>query len=94
MPINTSNLRKNNWVCTEYGIVRVAYVIWSDVYVYLHDGRTNYASDVEGIGIGELDIISKVGETLVSEVLRTWLYVHEMQNYFYWKTGKELKIEL
>lgn len=91
--IKASDLRKGNWVKTEFGICKVAYVIWNDVYVYGKDNRTNYAREVEGIGIGEIDI-AKVGETLVAEVLRKWLHVHEMQNYIYWNTGKELKMEL
>lgn len=93
--INTYDLRKNNWVRTEFGIVRVAYTIWNDVYVFGKDNRTLYARVAEGIGIGEFDVINQVGETLVSECLRTWLNVHELQNWYYWKTGgKELKIEL
>lgn len=92
--IKASDLRKGNLVRTEHGVRKVAYVIWNDVYVYGEDGRTLYVREVEGIGIGEFDIINQVGETLVAEVLRTWLFVHEMQNYFYWSNGKELKIEL
>jgi len=92
--INTNDLRKNNWVMTEFGACKVAYTIWGDVYVYGKDNRVNYVRDVEGIGIGEFDIISQVGETLVSECLRNWIYLHELQNFVYWKTGKELKIEL
>ena len=44
--INAGNLRKGNWVRTEHGICRVAYVIWNDVYVYAKDNRTNYAREV------------------------------------------------
>lgn len=91
--IKASDLRPGNWVRTEYGICKVAYVLWSDVYVYGKDNRTNYVREVEGIGIGEIDI-EKIGETLVGEVLRTWLFVHEMQNWYYWNNRKELKIEL
>ena len=92
--INTSDLRKNNWVRTELGICRVAFWIWNDVYVYGKDNRINYVREVEGVGIGELNIISQVGETLAAKVLEHWLYLHEMQNFVYWTTGKELKIEL
>jgi len=91
--IKTSDLRKGNWIRTEFGICQVAYVIWSDVYVYGKDGRVNYVREVDGLGIGEINI-EQVGETLVAEVLRVWLCVHELQNWYYWKTGKELKIEL
>ena len=91
--INTGDLRKNNWVRCEYGICKVAFCIWNDVYVYGKDNRVNYAREVEGVGIGEIDIY-KVGECLVSKVLGKWLFVHEMQNWYYWNMGKELKIEL
>ena len=91
--IKSGDLRKGNWVRTEYGICRVAYVIWNDVYVYAKDNRINYAREVEGIGIGEIDI-QKVGETLVSECLRKWLCVHELQNWFYWNHKKELELNL
>lgn len=57
--INTSDLRKNNWVKTEYGIVRVAYTIWNDVYVFGKDNRTLYAREVEGIPISK-DMVSKL----------------------------------
>lgn len=92
--INTGNLRKGNWVRTEFGICKVAFVIWGDVYVYAKDNRTNYAREVEGIGIGEFDVIGQVGESLVAECLKTWLFIHELQNWYYWKTGKYISIYL
>lgn len=91
--IKTSDLRKGNLIRTEHGIMPVHHICFDDIYVQAKDGRVLYAMEVEGIGIGEIDIV-KVGETLVAEVLRKWLFVHEMQNYIYWKTGKELKITL
>ena len=93
MSINTGDLRKGNWVRTEFGVCRVAYVIWGDVYVYGKDGRTNYARIVEAIRIGEINI-SMIGKTLIAEVLRKWLFVHELQNYYYWKYHKELELNL
>lgn len=97
--INASDLRKGNWVRTEFGICRVAYVIWNDIYVYGKDNRVNYAREVEGLGIGEIDT-DKIKETfknrkdLIKNVLKKWLFIHEMQNYYYWNNRKELKIEL
>lgn len=81
--IKQGDLRRNNLVRTEFGICRVAHTTWSDVYVYGKDGRVNYAREVEGIGIGELNIINQVGESFVAKVLEHWLHVHEMQNYIY-----------
>jgi len=91
--INTDDLRKGNWVRCEIGIAKVAYVIWNDVYVYRKDNRVNYVREVEGIGIGEIHV-KNIDRVQLTEVLKHWLFVHEMQNYIYWATGKELKIEL
>ena len=93
--INAGDLRKGNYVRTEYGICRVAYVIWNDVYVYAKDNRTNYAREVEGIGIGEIEVNKlEVPAYFIRDVLNKWLHIHELQNCFYWKFRKELKIEL
>ena len=91
--IKSGDLRKGNWVRTEYGICRVAYVIWNDVYVYAKDNRTNYAREVEGIGIGEIESIQGC-QTFIKEVLKHWLFIHEMQNYYYWNHKKELELNL
>lgn len=91
--INTSDLRKGNWVRTELGIRKVNYVIWSDVYVYGEDGRTLYVREVEGVGIGEIENI-KGCQSFIKEVLKHWLFVHELQNWFYWHNKQELKITL
>lgn len=97
--INTKDLRRGNWVRTEYGICKVAYVIWNDVYVYAKDNRTNYAREVEGIGIGEILGVSKIDSLQLenidlSQVLKHWLFIHELQNFYYWNNGKELIINL
>lgn len=91
--IPVSDLRKGNLVCTEFGILPVHHICFADIYVLGKDGRTLYAREVEGVGIGEIDII-EVGKPLIAEVLKNWLYVHELQNWFYWNNRKELKIKL
>ena len=89
--IKQGDLRKNNLVRTEFGICRVAYAIWNDVYVYGKDNRVNYVREVEGLGIGEVDF-SDIDKDLIREVLHVWLFIHELQNWYYWKTGKELEL--
>lgn len=93
MSIKTGDLRKDNWIKTEFGVVQVAYVIWNDVYVKGKDGRVLYAREVEGIGIGEIYSI-KGCQSFIKDVLKNWLFIHEMQNFYYWNNGKELKLEL
>lgn len=91
--IPISDLRKGNLIKTEHGILPVHSICFNDVYVQGHDGRTLYARQVEGLGIGEISL-SEIDENLIREVLKIWLCTHELQNWYYWKTGKELKIEL
>lgn len=91
--IPTSDLRKGNLIKTEYGIVTVHAIVFNDVQVKGKDGRILWAKEVEGIGIGEIDI-NKIGKTLVLKVIKKWLFVHEMQNWYYWNYRKELKINL
>lgn len=89
--IKQGDLRKNNLIRTEFGICRVAYVLWNDIYVYGSDGRVLYAAEPEGIGIGEINTKS-IDRSQLTEILKHWLFVHEMQNYIYWTTGKELEL--
>jgi hypothetical protein len=56
MNIPISDLRKGNLISTEHGIVPVHHIVFSDVYALGKDNRVNYAMEVEGIGIGEIDI--------------------------------------
>lgn len=91
--IPISDLRKGNLIKTEYGILPVHALIFNEVQVKGKDGRILWAKEIEGIGIGEIDIY-KVGESLVSLVLRKWVFVHEMQNWYYWHSGKELELNL
>lgn len=91
--IPVSYLRPGNFIRTEYGILRVHTTAFKDVMVEGKDGRKLWAKQVEGIGIGEIDIY-KIGETLVAECLRKWLFVHELQNWYYWINRKELELNL
>ncbi len=91
--IPISDLRKGNLIKTEYGILPVHAIVFNSVQVKGKDGRVLWAKEIEGVGIGEIDIY-RVGETLVAEVLRNWLFVHEMQNWYYWNNGKELDVDL
>lgn len=93
--IPVSNLRKGNLIRTEYGILRIYEIVFSDIQVKGKDGRILWAKDIEGIGIGEFNIIAQVGEILVAKVIKNWLYVHELQNWYYWNSGgKEINMEI
>ena len=91
--IPTSDLRKGNLIKTEYGILPVHHIVFDDIYVKGKDGRVLYVREVEGVGIGEINI-ANVGESMVAKILRRWLFVHEMQNWYYWNYRKEITIIL
>lgn len=97
--IPVSDLRKGNFIRTEYGILPIHVIIFNDVQVKGKDGRILWAKEIEGIGIGEIDT-DKIKETfknrkdLIKNVLKKWLFVHEMQNWYYWHNRKELKLIL
>lgn len=89
--IPTKNLRKGNLIRTEHGELPVHHIVFNDIYVKGKDGRVLYAAEIEGVGIGEIHVIN-VEKNQLTELLKHWLFVHEMQNYIYWTTGKELEL--
>ena len=89
--IPTKNLRKGNLIRSEHCVLPAYRVVFDDIYVKGRDGRVLYASETEGVGIGEVNTKS-IDRTQLIEILKHWLFVHEMQNYVYWTTGKELEL--
>lgn len=89
--IPISDLRKWNLIKTEYGILPVHAIVFNSVQVKGKDGRVLWAKEIEGVGIGEIHIKNIKG-FMLTEVLRNWLFVHEMQNWYYWHNKQELEL--
>lgn len=89
--IPVSDLRKGNLVKTEFGILPVHHIVFSDIYVQGKDGRVLYAREVEGV-----EFLNGIHSNILflNDIFRYWRFVHEFQNYYYWSNRKELKIDL
>ena len=93
--IQTSDLRKGNLVNTEYGILPVHAIVFNDVQVKGKDGRILWAKEVEGVEISFDNLYEMVKNVLGIDKAFVWSnikYLHQIQNYFYWNTFKELTI--
>lgn len=104
MNIPVSDLRKGNLVQTEHGIVPVHHICFNDIYVKAKDGRVLYARDVNGLEAQNITSFGKAIEQ-IKELEKIFNqvsipdsginFVHEVQNWYYWNSGKkELEITI
>lgn len=95
--IPISDLRKGNLIKTEYGILPVYAIIFQEVQVKGKDGRILWVKEAEGVDICKIDY-KKVNRDVLTimktAILGDWIFIHEMQNYYYWHNRKELEISL
>lgn len=103
--IKISDLRKGNLVKTEHGILPVHIISFNDIQVKAKDGRVLWAKQFEGIPANKIELKNKAIEQLrdllqkefksVSECDNQIDFVHEVQNWYYWNSGKkELEITI
>lgn len=105
MNIPTSDLRKGNIISTEYGILPIHNICFNDIQVKTSDGRILWVNRLEGIDLLEFEFqestVNQISSLInkefkrITDVDRSIVFVHELQNWYYWNSGKqELKIEL
>ena len=103
--VKISDLRKGNLIQTEYGILPVFDISFNDVQVIAKDGRKLWAKQFEGIDLLNFNmpdiVLTQVKDLLfkdfkrITDVDSAIIYVSDLQNWYYWNSGKkELEITI